>query len=174
MRAQFRHKGHDQPALQLHSVAGKQIMSTDHRGVLQRLALSAGQHLQQTLGNIPDIGAAGLHHLILHSGEHLGKLLTSAGHGVLRRIELTGNIILYRLQIVQILHHHFVDVKNLGGGLASLLHGFVVKKIQLSTGLFNSIVKAAALTLDSQARLLLIGGQLRLLIQPDGADGHAR
>ena len=174
MGAQLRDERHDMLPLQLHGVAGEQVMGTHHGGLLQGLALPAGQHLQQPLGDVPDIGAAGPHDLIVHRGEHLRKLLAGAGHGVLRRIELVGDVVLHRLQIVQVLHHHFVYVKDLGGGLAGFPNGLFIQPVQLGPGLLHGAVKPALLRLGRQPGQLLIGGQLHLLIQPCGADGHPR
>ena len=109
--------------VKLDCLAGGEIIRNQNGGliVLHSGVTLAGKDIDYPPGNVFDIGCPSLHIGILHGGKGSGKVLAGSLGGVFSSGSLGVDDTLDGIQIVLVLQHHPVDLKNGGVVLAHFL-----------------------------------------------------
>lgn len=133
---------------------------------------AAAEDGQDSLGDILYVRSSLLHVRVVHGREHHGKVVAGGGHRVLR-VDLLGlNHIVDGIQVIQIIQHHLMDLKDSGAGLSHFLDRLGVESFQLLNCLRFRVLKSLDLRsciCDAVALYLL----LAFLIYKNFSDGNA-
>ena len=129
----YRHKRKNLTLIHLNGLAGRQIIRQKYHRLfyLDGSILSACQIIDDSFGDIQNVGAPGFHVVVVHSGEHLRIIVSHLVHRVLR-VALSGNHILNVFQIPFVLQHHLVYVEYHGLFFANAFKRIPVQDIKLS------------------------------------------
>ena len=128
-----RHKRQHLILVQRNRFAGSKVIGTDDAlfvGILLHSNVSR-QIGNDAVGDVPNIGSPCLHIGIVHSGEHLGKVVCGNGNRILGVDFLGVNDVLNTLVVVIVLQHHHVDLKDLGIGLAHFFQCLFIDRLEL-------------------------------------------
>ena len=91
----------------------------------------SAENIKHTLGNVLHVGCTSLHICIIHRCKHLCKVISCCRNSILCIYTLCTDNSFNRFQIIQIIKHHLVNLKDHGVGLTYIFNGFVVKVFQL-------------------------------------------
>ena len=160
--------------IQLHRLAGGEVVSHQDGGlvVLHGGVPRAGEDVYHPARDVLHVGGPGPHILVVHSGEGGGEILAGGLGGVLGGGPLGVDDALDGLQIVVVVQHHLMDLKDGGVVLAHLVQSLVVEAAQLLLGLLLGGLEALPLLLGGEAGGLA-GLDLRLLIDAQRTNGNA-
>ena len=107
--------------------------------------VGALQDVQHGLGDVHDVGAAGLQIRVVHGGKDGGLVGAGGLDRILGAHLLLGDDLLDGVDEIVVLQHHGVDVEHLGDVLAGFRQGLLVEGGLLLDGLLLRVLKAEQL-----------------------------
>ena len=119
--------------IQQNRFAGCQIIGTNnHLAVSQVVCICIYiQILNQSIGDVFDIGCTCLHIGIIHGTKHLCKIIGRQCNGILCIDQLRFNDVFNGFIVILIFQHHHMNFKNLRIGLADFFQCLLINRLQL-------------------------------------------
>ena len=129
----------------LGSIRGRQVVRDQNAGLgdgVDRVVRNPLEVFEHALGDVADVGGAGLHVFIVHRAEHGLKILAVDKAGVLRADHLICDQIGHALDEVRIVQHEQMRVKDLRLRRADIFLRLVAQHFDLLFGFFHRIQHA--------------------------------
>ena len=147
-----RHKALHTRLIQLHRFAGSKVVSRQNIAALAALpaAAAVAQAIEHLARNILDIRSTRTHIIILHRGKNLSKVSRRRLHCILCIDMLRADNSFNGLDIIKILQHHLMNLKNRRIISAYVNNRLFIKHCQLSNRLLTRCLKACNLSLCIQ------------------------
>ena len=119
------------------------VRKQDHRFIGYDSFLSrSGKDPRHPSGNIQHIGAPCLHIVIIHGREHLREAFSGHVHRVCGVYPRTPDFLPDGIQIIPVIQHDPVHIKDHGLLFSGFLHRLLIQNIQLAAGLLSRFLKS--------------------------------